>query len=71
MNLVAIMMALVTMVMARLERWSNFCGDAIAMVFFQSDALPMFLKRVATAMMLIYIFSISMETFEHRNIYLR
>ena len=53
----------------RLELWSNYCDNAIAMVFFQSDALPMFLKRVATAMMLIYIFSISMETFEHRNIY--
>ena len=38
----------------RLERWSNFCGDAIAMLFFQSDALPMFLTRVATAMMRLF-----------------
>ena len=26
----------------RLLRWSNFCGDAKAMVFFRSDAIPMF-----------------------------
>ena len=24
------------------ERWSYSCGDAMAMVFFRSDAIPMF-----------------------------
>ena len=29
----------------RLEQLSNFCGDAMAMVFSRSDAKPMFLDK--------------------------